>query len=168
MCFTLTQNQIWTIFSLFQFYFIQHKKVYKYLPVTHLPFLVNVSHSGSSSTHGPHVMQWQGEAPGALVSEGSAAPQNQNQEARVSTGGKGVVWPQPWTTNKNWLKNSPSSMRGALGCWYAWTTLRRWGERGTFDGYTRNKELLVIYIIVFVNKTKLYLWIQQRKKKLFR
>lgn len=44
-------------------------------------------------------------------------------------GGRGILCPEPWTTSRNWLKNSPSSMREEMGCWYEWTTLRRWGEK---------------------------------------
>lgn len=69
---------------------------------------------GSTSTHEFHVTWCQGEAPGALVSEGSTATRVLEAEAR--TEGEVQHFLEPWTTNRNWLKSSASSMREGMGC----------------------------------------------------
>lgn len=59
---------------------------------------------------------------------------------RGSAGGRGTVSPEPWTINRNWPKSSSSSMRGATGCWYAWTTSRRWEQAGRVTAWQRKRE----------------------------
>lgn len=111
--------------------------------------------------HEPHVT-WQGEALGTLVSRVRLL--HRTRRPRLKR--RARCHPQPWTTNRNWPKNSPSSRREGTECWYVWTTLKRWGRSRRFEmrvrDEARNKELdfclLRFYLVMFSKFVSVYIY----------
>lgn len=79
-----------------------------------LHYVEDDSTHGSTSSHQSHVTWWQGGGSGCTCFWGFNRFTRSGGQG--SNGGRGAVFLEPWTINRNWLKNSSSSMREGMGC----------------------------------------------------